>query len=295
MRSHPWVWVAVLLGATGCASTSSVPVTRTFTPAAAADRQREGMVPVAVVRGSDRVALPPGARVEGNAIAMPRVHVHKLAPNDVIEQDEEGRIVAVTSGGDPPVVTRFVPGTATSPPTADFVRGQLADENAGIPLGEGDWVEMRGTATSDGAVAGESHLETTRATGALVGGLVLLGLSYGPSAYVGLQAGTSYDRELVIPVAGPWMDLAQRPSCQEPDLMGIKPPVDPCSFETAARTLLILSGATQGVGALLTVAGLPTHDEIVKDAPAARRSVAPPRLALVPMPGGMAVSVFGAM
>src|SRR5258708_5567083 len=106
MRSQPWVWVSVFLGATGCASTGSVPVTRTYTPAVAADRQREGMVPIAVVRGSDRIALPAGARVDGGAIAMPRTHVHKLAPNDVIEADEEGRIVAVRSGGDPPVVTR---------------------------------------------------------------------------------------------------------------------------------------------------------------------------------------------
>jgi hypothetical protein len=258
------------------------------------------MVPVAVVKGADRIALPPGARVEGGAIAMPRMYVHKLAPNDVIEQDEEGRIVAVTSGGDPPVVTRFVPGTATSPPTADFVRGELAGDNAGIALSDGDWVEMRGNAAADGAgaVAGESHVETTRATGALVGGLVLLGLSYGPSAYVGLQASTSYDRQLVIPVAGPWLDLAQRPSCQEPDLMGIKPPVDPCSFETAARALLILSGATQGVGTLLTVAGLPTHSEVVKDAPGANPGAArsaSPHVALVPTPGGVSLSLFGVM
>jgi hypothetical protein len=257
------------------------------------------MVPVAVVKGSERIALPAGARVEGSTIAMPRMHVHKLAPNDVIEQDEEGRIVAVTSGGDPPVVTRFVPGTATSPPTADFVRGELADDSAGIALSEGDRVEMRGIATADGVVAGgDSHVETTRATGALVGGLVVLGLSYGPSAYVGLQASASYDRELVIPVAGPWLDLAQRPACQEPDLMGIKPPVDPCSFETAARALLILSGATQGVGTLLTVAGLPTHSEVVKDAPGANPGAAQslrPHVAVVPTPGGVSVSLFGTL
>ncbi|MGH7437535.1 MAG: hypothetical protein ACRENE_17805 [Polyangiaceae bacterium] len=262
-----------------------------------------------MVRGADRIALPAGARVEGGAIAMPRMHVHRLAPNDVIEQDEEGRIVAVQSGGDPAVVTRFVPGTATSPPDADYVRGQLADDSAGIALTEGDAVEMRGTVAAEGAgssagagagaVAGESHVETTRSTGALVGGLVLLGLSYGPSAYIGLQTSASYDRELVIPVAGPWLDLAQRPACVEPTLPpGVKAPFDPCSFENAARALLVVSGATQGFGALLTVIGLPTHDEVVKDTPAGSPGAArtaPPRVAILPTPGGLSVSLSGAL
>jgi hypothetical protein len=255
------------------------------------------MVPVAVVRGSDRIALPRGARLEGTSIAMPRTHVHKLAPGDVIEQDEEGRIVAVRSASD--VVTRFVPGTATSPASADFVRGELADDSAGMALTDGDSVEMRGVMMPDGGFSGGEHVETTRSTGALVGGLVLLGLSYGPTLYVGLQASAGFDRVLAVPVAGPWLDLAQRPSCVEPNLPpGVKAPVDPCSLETAARTLLIVSGATQGLGAILTMVGLPTHSEVIKDSPTATppgdAGRSPPRVAVVPTPTGLSVSMSGA-
>jgi hypothetical protein len=297
MERWHWVYVSLLLGVTGCAG--PVEVTRTYTAASAADRQREGMVPVAVVHGADRVALPPGSRVEGRGIVMPRTHVHRLAPGDVIEQDDEGRIVAVRSGGDPPIVTRFVPGTATSPGTADFVRGELADDK-GITLGDSDGVEMRGTLSPDGAVSGAGHVETTRATGALVAGLVLFGLSYGPSAYVGLQSSNDYDKVLAIPVAGPWMDLAQRPGCVEPTLPpGVQAPVDPCSLENAARALLIVSGAVQGLGTILTVVGLPTHSEVKEGPSVEPGSVARTRrevgVAVVPTPAGFAVSVSGAL
>jgi hypothetical protein len=296
MKRIRWACLSLLLGVTGCAG--PVQVTRTYKAATAAEKQREGMVPVAVVRGPDRVALPRGARVEGREVVMPRTHVHKLAPGDVIEQDEAGRIVAVRSASDPPIVTRFVPGTATSPASSDLVRGEFADEGAGITLGDGDGVEMRGTLSPDGAVSGVGRVETTRATGALVGGLVLLALSYGPSAYVGAQASQDYDRVLAIPVAGPWMDLAQRPACIEPTLP-IKPPVDPCTFENLARGLLITSGAIQGLGTILTVVGLPTHSEIVKEGPPAEPGAAtthtrrPVAVGVAPTPMGLAVSVSG--
>jgi hypothetical protein len=297
-RGH-WVYASLLLVATGCAG--PVEVTRTYTAASAADRQREGMVPVAVVHGADRVALPRGSRVEGRGIVMPRAHVHKLAPGDVIEQDDQGRIVAVRSGGDPPIVTRFVPGTASSPGASDSVRGELADDR-GITLTDSDAVEMRGTMSSDGAVSGAGRVEETRATGALVAGLILFGLSYGPSAYVGLQSSNSYDKVLAIPVAGPWMDLAQRPACVPPMLPpGVQSPIDPCSIENLSRALLITSGAVQGLGTILTAVGLPTHSEVVKGegAPAEPGSVARTRrevgVAVVPTPAGFAVSVSGAL
>src|SRR5579872_6444586 len=91
-----------LAGATGCAGTAEV--THTYSPAAAVGIQSDKFVPVAVVRGTERVALPRGAHLEEGRIVLPRMHVHKLLPGDVIQQDELGRIVAVRSAGDPPVV-----------------------------------------------------------------------------------------------------------------------------------------------------------------------------------------------
>lgn len=273
----------LLLGAAGCAG--SVEVTRTYTPDVAARMQVQKMVAVAVVRGDERVALPAGARIEGHTVVLPHAHVHKLAPGDVIEQDDLGRIVAVRSAGDPPIVTRFVPGTAVSPSSSDEVRGELAEDGSAIELTRGDGVEMRGTLTPDDAVSGVGHLESTRATGALVGGLVLLALSYGPSAYVGAQATADYDRALSIPVAGPWLDLAQRPACVPP-VTPFKSPINPCIWDTAARVALVTSGSVQGLATVLTLWGLPTHSQLVEgDVRGAARPR--PGVALSPTPTGL--------
>jgi hypothetical protein len=250
-----------LLASLGCAG--PVQVTRTYTPEAAQRMQSEKMVPIAVVRGAEHVDLPVGARVEGRKVVLPRAHVHKLRPGDVIEQDELERIVAVRSAGDPPIVTRFVPGTALSPDGSDEVRGELADDGAAIDLGGGDGVEMRGILAPEESASGVGRVESTRATGALVGGLVLLALSYGPSVYVGAQASQDYDRALSVPVAGPWIDLAERPTCVPP-VTPYKSPIDPCIWETGARVALVASGSVQGLAAILTFWGLPSHSKLVE-------------------------------
>ena len=259
-------------------------------PFVAAERvQDQNMVPVAVVRGGDRMPLPRGARIEGRAVVLPRAHVHKLAPGDVIEQDDLGRIVAVRSASEPPIVTRFVPGTATSPGDSDEVRGELADDGGALALAPGDGVEMRGVVTVDHPVSGVGHVESTRATGALLGGLVLLALSYGPSLYVGAQASADYDKTLAIPVAGPWIDLGQRPGCVEP-VTPIKPPVDLCTLDTAARVALVTSGSLQGLGMVLTLWGLPSHSEWVEgDVPGAQSHdpSGKAHVAVLPSPGGV--------
>jgi hypothetical protein len=275
------------LCALGCAG--PVQVTRTYTPEAAARMQDEKMVAVAVVRGQGRVRLPEGARIEGRRVVMPRTHVHKLAPGDVIEQDELGRIVAVRSAGPSPIVTRFVPGTARSPATSDEVRGELADEGAGIELGKNDGVEMRGALAPDDEVSGVGHVESTRATGALIGGLVLLTLSYAPSAYVGAQASADYDRALAIPVAGPWVDLADRPACSPP-ATAYKSPIDPCIWETGARVALVTSGSIQGLATLLTLWGLPTHSHLVEGGAGTRTRAPAAHIAFVPTPMGVSVA-----
>jgi hypothetical protein len=286
MRRVESAAAGLLLASAGCAG--PVEVARIYTPDAAEQLQREKMVAVAVVRGGDRVALPRGARIEDHKVVLPHAHVHKLAPGDVIEQDELGRIVAVRSAGDPPIVTHFVPGTARSPSTSDEVRGELADDGAAIVLADGDGVEMRGRLSPDESVSGVGRVESTRATGALVGGLVLLALSYAPSAYVGAQASSDHDRTLEIPVAGPWMDLAQRPACVPP-VTQFKSPIDPCIMETGARIALVTSGSLQGLGALLTLWGLPSRSHLVEgdDGGAAR---AKPHVAFVPTLTGITVA-----
>lgn len=68
-------------------------------------------------------------------------------------------------------------------------------------------------------------------------GAVTLGISYTPALVVGITSPMPEDRVLVAPVAGPWLDLAER------DCVG-------CSHETVNQVLLVADGVVQGVGAL---------------------------------------------
>jgi len=278
------------LATTGCAG--SVEVTRTYTPSAAADVQSDKFVPVAVVRGAHRIALPQGARVEDGRVALPRLHVHRLGPGDVVQEDALGRIVAVRSPGEPPIVTRFVPGTAVSRSDSDEVRGQLADDGAAVLLIRDDGIEMHGRLEPDDPLPGGGRVESSRSTGALIGGVVVFVLSYAPTLYVGAGSPRSSDRVLGVPVAGPWLDLANRPACVTP-ITPVKLPVDPCIEETASRAGLVTSGALQGLATILTLIGLPSHTRIVEgdDRGVGVRSKS--RLAIVPTMGGAeAVGTF---
>jgi hypothetical protein len=285
MRVDEYAATLLFVGITGCAGT--VEVTQTYTPAAAAGVQSDKFVPVAVVRDTGRMPLPAGARVEEGRVVLPRMYAHKLGPGDVVQEDEIGRIVAVRSPGNPPVVTRFVPGTAQSPPASDEVRGELADDAAVLLLRPSDGVEMHGVLAPDDAIPGGGRVQSTRSTGALVAGVVLFTLSYGPSVYVGAQSPRAADRALEAPVVGPWMDMAQRPKCVAP-ASPVALPIDPCIMETASRIGLAVSGSVQDLGFLLTLVGLPSHSEIVEGGGRGVGARAKPHVVFVPTWGGAA-------
>jgi hypothetical protein len=286
----------LLLAITGCAG--PMEVTRTYTPQAAVQAQNETPLhPVAIVRPEGRAPLPGDARLEAGRVLLPRerLYVHRLAPGDVIEQDSQGRITAVRSATTPPVVIRFVPGTAESGSASEEVRGVLADGANVLTLRPSDAVEMHGTFQPDDALPGGGRIESTRSTGLLVAGIVVLSISYAPTAYVGLGSQRAADRVLLLPAAGPWIDLANRPACVPPQVpAGIQLPVDPCIGETASRAALVASGVLQDLGLLLTVIGLPSHSRIVPDGNRGLGEQKPqPRVAIVPTSmGGMAVGTF---
>jgi hypothetical protein len=278
----------------------NVEVTRLFSPADAAKAQDGKLVPTAIVRGGVRIDVPEDARVEATRIVLPsssRAYVHKLRPGDVLEADDSGRIVAVRSAGDPPIVTHFVPGTASSPDGSDEVRGEL-ESSGGAPtlaLLPTDHVEMRGTFGGDDAVPGGGRVDSSRSTGTLVGGLVVLALSYGPSAYIGATSTMKADRSLLIPIAGPWIDFARRSPCVVPPMpaaVAAELPVSPCLPETLNRAAIVTSGIFQGLGALLTIVALPSTTRVIYDG---EHAAAPPKptLAVVPQPtlhgGGVGV------
>ena len=78
----------------------------------------------------------------------------------------------------------------------------------------------------------------------LVTGLIFLGGTYAASAGVAAESSRASDRpNLYYPIAGPWMDIAQR-NCNS---------AHPCSGETGNLTLLALDGIGQGLGAIALV------------------------------------------
>jgi hypothetical protein len=176
------------------------------------------------------------------------------------------------------------------PPDATLEPGPFAESNetGRIALRPADSVEMRGAFAPDETLPGGGRVESSRATGALVAGLFLFSVSYGPSAYVGFQSPRSSDRVLAVPVAGPWMDLARRPDCVPPNLP-VKLPIDPCLTETAARIALAIAGVIEDTGALFTLVGLPSRTRITAgDGPTGGSRESRPHLAVVPTPGGLA-------
>jgi hypothetical protein len=77
-----------------------------------------------------------------------------------------------------------------------------------------------------------------------VGSIMLVG-AYIPSAIVAATSGFhDPDEKLYWPVAGPWIDLAERGGCPEGRS---------CNTETWNKVLLIGDGILQGVGALAVV------------------------------------------
>jgi hypothetical protein len=80
-------------------------------------------------------------------------------------------------------------------------------------------------------------------------GIFTIALPY--FASVAAATGTEGHNNLYVPVAGPWMDLAARPSCGPRSM--------PCTdSEDLTRFLLIGDGIIQGIGALEVLVGLAT-------------------------------------
>lgn len=104
-------------------------------------------------------------------------------------------------------------------------------------------------------VAGSVVVEktTTQATGpsmVMIGsGVIIFGASYVPAVVVGATSGLDADHTLFVPIAGPWIDLAQRPDCS---------PASQCNAENTNKVLLATDGVVQALGALTVVGGFLT-------------------------------------
>ena len=105
-----------------------------------------------------------------------------------------------------------------------------------------------------GEASAEATVDTTsQGTGpsmAMVdSGVGTFALSYIPAVAVGATSGLQVDRTLFVPVAGPWIDLTQRPACG---------PVTSCNAESTAKVLLVTDGIFQAIGTVTILGGFLT-------------------------------------
>ena len=97
-----------------------------------------------------------------------------------------------------------------------------------------------------------AHAEQKAETGPnadLIGaGLVTFGLAYLPATIVASSSDVPADQHMYVPVAGPWLDMSNRPhACGA---------AAACDTETGYKVLLAADGIIQGLGALMTLAGI---------------------------------------
>jgi hypothetical protein len=114
-------------------------------------------------------------------------------------------------------------------------------------------------------VPGGGRVESSGNSAFAVLGLITLGVGYAPSLYVGATSSLKADRVLFVPVLGPWIDLATRPSCATDQKIKDASGLDTCSPEKLAEAGLIASGGFQALGALLFFVGLPSRAVFVED------------------------------
>jgi hypothetical protein len=249
------VFAAALLsgGAVGCGS--SFDAIRVVSPDEAPAYAGTKLTPFALIRGDGRAELPAGTRVTAHVVRIPRPGVFEwhLDPGETVETDGTGNVVAIHAAA---TTVQFVPGTATR--SGDEIRGELVDHEEKLPIQEGDRVELRGKLSVGDDLPYGGHVERSVAGGAIAGGLASLILSYAPSAFIAATSSLSNDKWLWVPLAGPWVDLATRPSCVPNEAIAAVSPVDPCLPETLAQVALVADGVLQGLGAILTVVGMPS-------------------------------------
>ena len=92
------------------------------------------------------------------------------------------------------------------------------------------------------------------------GGFAILAVGYVPAAVVGILSEHKGDANLLIPVAGPWLDLAMR-DCSGTVTLTYDGPVEVstgnrCGSNGTEQAALIVDGIVQGIGALGIVGSL---------------------------------------
>jgi hypothetical protein len=118
------------------------------------------------------------------------------------------------------------------------------------------------TARADTVVVQPAEpVETVTATGevtspntpVIVSGVMTFGISYGIAVVAASISDNSADRRMFVPVIGPWLDLADRPSCPVEEVS--------CDTSTGQKILIGADGVLQALGVVVAVYGIltPVH------------------------------------
>jgi hypothetical protein len=180
------------------------------------------------------------------------------------------------------------------------VRGAAVAAAAGLAciVSTSAWAQQTTVVTPPAATLVREKAETYNGPNrALIStGLVTFGLAYVPAVIVAGTSPQPADNHLYIPVAGPWMNLADRPACGAPAVSDTSSNIPsasgiPCDVETTNKVLLGVDGVFQGIGALTTLVGLLSPEREEEPVTTGRPTVhvSPARMGI----GGYGISAFG--
>lgn len=107
-------------------------------------------------------------------------------------------------------------------------------------------------------------------------GIWTLGLAYAPAALIAGTSERPADTRLFVPVAGPWMNLADRGPCGASSA---------CDKESFNKAMLVTDGIFQGLGALQIVSSFlfpETRSPLASRSGSSEVAVAKPRVKVMP-------------
>lgn len=104
----------------------------------------------------------------------------------------------------------------------------------------------------------------------LISGAAVIAASYTPAVVVAATSGREGDQFLYVPIAGPWIDLADRGGCGP----------NPCGEEAVYKTLLVATGIAHLVGTGLVISSfiVPDDRERARTAASTKPVVTPTRM-----------------
>jgi hypothetical protein len=264
---------------TGCAS--SLTITERIAAPRAASYVDEKLHPSALLRGEQRSEIPEGAKLTAEAIVLSKDEAIVLQDHDSVVVDEQGALVGINgkSGN-----RTFTPGTARL--AGDVVKVSDSAPRTWMTFEKNDVVELKGSYEAGDVTPTGGRIDGKRSVGLVVLGSLLFAAAYVPSAIIGANSDVKGDKLMLVPLLGPWLDLARRDKCNPGD--SAEQTITPCQTESFNNALLITSGVTQLIGAGFFAAGLWTRATY-------SRELQPTSLRLVPHVGrtGGSVDVRG--